>query len=217
MSKRILLSGFEPFGTFETNPSWDALALAQSEGLLGDHVSIVKIPVTYTDAFDVFAEAFEAHQPEGAISFGVYGSRLDSASFQKANDLDGKTPASSCIYIESVARNRDNAGKPDNAGVTREGGVIVADAPETIAASFPADSLRHSLKEAGYDCEISEDAGGYLCNHLFYRGMHAFGARIPYGFVHVPPVVSMNGSLTLQQLAQAMADMANTLAKYSGS
>lgn len=221
MSKRVLLSGFEPFGSFKTNPSWDALVLAQSEGLLGENVSIVQIPVTYTDAARVFANAVEEHRPECAISFGVYGSREDSPSFQQANDLDGKTSPSTCIYVESLARNRDSAGKPDNAGVNRTGGAIVPDGPETIAASFPASELRQSLKEAGYSCEISDDAGGYLCNHLFYRGMHAFGASIPYGFVHVPPVVSMgdnvNGSLTLQQLAQAMADMAKTLAKHPGS
>jgi pyroglutamyl-peptidase len=214
MSKRVLLSGFEPFGDFATNPSWDALELAQREGLLGDGVSIVRVPVTYADAFAAFEQAVTEYNPEAAISFGVYGSKLDSSSFRKANQVP-EQPA--VLFIETLARNRDGANKADNAGRTQGAEPIVPGAPETLQATFPAMAMQRSLKEAGFEAELSEDAGGYLCNHLFYRAAHAFGARFPYGFVHVPPVDSMGGSLSLKQLANAMALLANTLVEHSGS
>ncbi|MCA8912971.1 MAG: pyroglutamyl-peptidase I [Planctomycetes bacterium] len=214
MSRRLLLSGFEPFGDFATNPSWDALELAQSEGLLRDGVKLVRIPVTYTDAFRVFEQAVTEHDPEAAISFGVYGSKLDSPSFREANGAAG-LPAT--LFIETIARNRDGAPKPDNAGVTRGGDEIVAGAPPELPATFPAMAMQRSLKEAGFEAGLSEDAGAYLCNHLFYRASHAYFERFPYGFVHVPPVDTMGGKLSLRQLANAMAILANTFVRHLGS
>ncbi|MEN8184635.1 MAG: pyrrolidone-carboxylate peptidase, partial [Myxococcota bacterium] len=40
----------------------------------------------------------------------------------------------------------------------------------------------------------SDDAGGFLCNHVFYRARdwveHA-GLAIPCGFVHLPPLEAL--------------------------
>ena len=195
--KRILLSGFEPFGDFETNPSWDALKLAQDEGLLPANTHITRVPVNYETTFDSYATVVEAIKPEAAVSFGLHGRK-------------GSDPLS-VIYIEVTARNRDGATKPDNAGNQRDAAPIVPDASDTLPATFPSNALLAALKEAGFHAELSEDAGAYLCNHLFYRSLHAYAGRFPYGFVHVPPVDSMGGVLSLQELARAMAIMTNTL------
>lgn len=195
--KRILLSGFEPFGKHETNPSWDALKLAADTGLLPSDTHITRLPVEYARTFDAYATAVEAIKPTTAISFGLHSRPAPESQ--------------SVIYIETVARNRDGATKPDNAGRQHAEGPILADAPDTLAATFPAAALVGALKEAGFNAEVSDDAGRYLCNHLFYRALHSYSGRFPYGFVHVPPVDSMGGALSLQDLARAMAILANTL------
>lgn len=205
---RILLSGFEPFGDFKTNPSWDALKLAQDEGLLPADTHITRVPVNYDTTFNAYATAVEAIKPEAAISFGLHFRKGSDPVFGAAKT--GSDPLS-VIYIETTARNFDGATKPDNAGIQRAGSMIAPDGPATLSATFPANALLAALKDAGFQAELSEDAGAYLCNHLFYRSLHAYTGRFPYGFVHVPPVDSMGGVLSQQELARAMAIMANTL------
>jgi pyroglutamyl-peptidase len=193
---KLLLTGFEPFGDFATNPSWDALQLAAREKLFEAEVVLARMPVAYATIFEAW-QAAAACAPDAAISFGLHGG------------LKGR--GAGTIYIETTARNRDGASKADNTGVARAAQPIAADGPATIAASLPAQTLRESLKEAGFDAQLSDDAGAYVCNHLFYRAAHS--ARIPYGFVHVPPVDTLGGTLTLDQLARAVAVVANTLAR----
>jgi pyroglutamyl-peptidase len=197
---RLLLTGFEPFGDFATNPSWDALQLAVAEELFEPEVVLARLPVAYSHVFPAW-EAAAACRPDAAISFGLHGG------------LKGRGAAT--VYVETTARNRDGASKADNTGVTRAAQPIVQGAPETLAASFPAQSLHAALKEAGFDAQLSNDAGAYLCNHLFYRAAHS--SRFPYGFVHVPPVDTMGGVLTLIELARAMSVVANTLARHVGA
>ncbi|MCB9894357.1 MAG: hypothetical protein H6839_07905 [Planctomycetes bacterium] len=207
---RILLSGFEPFGDFASNPSWDALVCARDEGMFETGVRLALIPVTYDGAFEAFEKAVIEYEPHAAISFGVYGSAGESSSFREGKNI-GERPAK--LYLECTARNRNGARRADNAGNVRDASEIVPGAPATLPATFPAELLLQSLKEGGFEPELSQDAGGYLCNHLFYRGAHLFGDGFPYGFVHVPPVDSMGGALSLESLAGAMAIMANTLAR----
>ena len=206
---RILLTGFEPFGDFATNPSWDALVHARDEGLFECGVRLALIPVTYADAFKRFEKALIEYEPDAAISFGVYGGKNDSSTLREANAVNDTPDA---LFIETVARNRDGANKPDNSGVMQPADPIVPGAPATLPATLPTELLQQSLKEAGYNAQLSTDAGGYLCNHLFYRGAQTLGAGFPYGFVHVPPVDSMGGTLSLSALASALGVLANTLA-----
>ncbi|MCA8914578.1 MAG: hypothetical protein KDB90_04130 [Planctomycetes bacterium] len=207
---RVLLSGFEPFGDFATNPSWDALVYARDEGMFETGVRLALIPVTYQGAFEAFEKAVVEYEPHAAISFGVYGSAGESGSFREGKNI-GDKPAK--LYIEATARNRDGAKRADNSGRVQGAEEIVPGAPATLPATFPAELLQQSLQEGGYQAELSHDAGGYLCNHLFYRAAHLFGEGFAYGFVHVPAVDSMGGALSLESLAGAMAIMANTLAR----
>lgn len=188
----LLLTGFEPFGSFKTNPSWDALVHARDHGLFGDlDVALSRIPVTYAGAYAAFDDALRAHKPRVALSFGLHGG------------LSGRQ--ADTIYVETTARNRDGAQKADNAGVTRPEQVIDPGAPATLANTLDVPAMLAALAAAGFVAKASDNAGAYLCNHLFFRGAHALQGQIGYGFVHVPPVKDMGGILTLEQLARAMA------------
>ncbi|MCC6464050.1 MAG: hypothetical protein IT463_01775 [Planctomycetes bacterium] len=200
MTPRLLLTGFEPFGNWRVNPSWDALVLAQSQGLFaGTEVHLARLPVTWNGAYSAFEDAVRRCTPHAAVSFGLHGG------------MAGREAAT--VYIERIARNRDGATKPDNDGRQGGQGAILAHAPETLSSTLPLEPMRNALRDAGRQAEYSDDAGGYLCNHLFFRGAAALQGRIPYGFVHVPPVEGMGGSLSLLQLAQAMAQLAAVVAE----
>ncbi len=198
---RILLTGFEPFGKHTSNPSWDGLQLARSEGMLGDAVFLARIPVSYAEAFPALEAAVERHNPDALVSFGLH------------SGIKGRDSAT--LYIETTARNFDAADKPDNRGETRRGTEIVPGAAETIQSTLPAQALVAALNEAGCTAAESEDAGPYLCNHLYYRAMHQFGGRFPCGFVHVPPVEGNDGSIKLIDLARAMSVIARVTAGHT--
>ena len=183
---RVLLTGFEPFGSFKRNPSWDALKLAEERGLLPMGAKLARIPVTFSGAFAAFESAAAAFKPDVAVCFGVHGSRERQT-----------------IYLERVARNR-NESTADNAGVAMAGPIVVG-APEEIRSAYPIEDLRDPLVRAEFAAEFSDNAGGYLCNHLYFRACHKF--KIPVAFVHVPPVEG-EGLLSLERLAQAVSIVA---------
>lgn len=193
----LLLTGFEPFGRFTRNPSWDALVYADERGWLPESCALEQIPVDYASAFSVLAAAVDRHSPRAIVSFGLHGGMLNREE--------------ATIYIETTPRNRDGAVKPDNAGVKRDNVEIIKGAPPTLEASFPARALVQSLQEAGFTAALSDDAGAYLCNHLFYREVHTYGERFACGFVHVPPVRDSGGSMHLEDLARATAIIADVM------
>lgn len=195
----LLLTGFEPFGSFKTNPSWDALVFARDHGLFGNlDVALARIPVIYDGAFAAFQAALVSHKPRVALSFGLHGG------------LSGRQ--ADTIYVETTARNRDGAQKADNAGITRPEQAIEPGAPDTLPGTLDVPAMLAALQAAGFAAKASDNAGSYLCNHLFFRGARALQGQIGYGFVHVPPVKDMGGILTLEQLARAMAVAARAAA-----
>ena len=200
---RVLLTGFEPFGSFKVNPSWAALKLAQADGLLQKNARflLAEIPVDYARAFSVFDKAARMFKPQVAVSFGVHGG------------LEGRELAT--IYIERIARNRDQAAKPDNAGQVRGRQAIIANAPKSLRTRYVLRGLRSRLSSAGFEAKFSGNAGGYLCNHLFFRAAWAYQDRFPCLFVHVPPVAGGRGVIRIESLAKAVGLIAQHAANQA--
>jgi pyroglutamyl-peptidase len=197
----VLCTGFEPFGKFPSNPSFDALELAQSRGLLPAGTAIARIPVRWDGAVASLQAAAEQHRPRAIVCFGLHG----GLAGREAN----------AIYLELTARNRDGAAKADNAGITRELTAIEPGGPDTAPATLDMAAIHDALSRAGFEPRFSDDAGAYLCNHLFYRGARLYAAQFPFGFVHVPPVQEIGGVLSLEQLARAVAIIVESAAKQA--
>lgn len=202
---RVLMSGFEPFGSFEFNPSWQALVRASQGGLLPPDArfGLVEVPVTFDRAFVVFKRALLGFCPDVALCFGVHGG------------ISGR--GAETIYIERLARNRDAASKADNQGQVRAQCAIHPNAPLEISTRFAVEPFVSTLASDGFEAEVSDDAGGYLCNHLYFRAAHAFGAEIPILFVHVPPVEGVGGTMTLNRLASAVSLLAGEAARVGAT
>ncbi|MHC4841054.1 MAG: pyroglutamyl-peptidase I [Planctomycetota bacterium] len=197
MKRTLLLTGFEPFGDWKTNPSFDALKLATKMNLFDAadaNIEIAEVPVAYETAFDALDSLVREITPEAILHFGLHG------GMQRGPDV---------IYIETTARNRNGANKADNSGVSRGAGPIIENAAAELPSGLPTKAMHDSLKAAGFNSELSDDAGGYLCNYLFYRSVHAYGQKINCGFVHVPPVDTQGGLISLDQMAQAVTKLAS--------
>ena len=198
MTRTLLLTGFEPFGDWEINPSFDALKLAAKTELfdLTDvNIEIAEVPVAYDSAFEALDGLVQEIKPDAILHFGLHG---------------GMSRGKDVFYIETTARNRNGAHKPDNSGIQRDDGAIIDGAPDELPSSLPVSAMRDVLKTEGFQAELSDDAGGYLCNYLFYRSVHAYGQNFNCGFVHVPPVDTQGGVISLERMAIAAATLARS-------
>jgi pyroglutamyl-peptidase len=160
----VLVTGFEPFGGSSVNPSQRVV-----ESLDGD-VAKALLPVSYGRAADALRAAVRAHEPDVVICFG---------------QADGRTG----ISIERFAHNLDEATTTDNDDAPGSGTAIEVDGPAAYASTLPVDELVAALRAAGIPAAPSRDAGGFLCNHVFYVLMRTLAEERPSargGFVHVP-------------------------------
>jgi len=140
----------------------------------------VVLPVSYARAADALRAAVRAADPDVVVCIG----QAERAS----------------ISVERFAHNLDCADSTDNDGAVsaRE---IDADGPVAYRSTLPVDEIVAALRGVGIPVEVSHDAGGFLCNHVFYVLMRLLEEERPQttgGFVHVPAE-----GLTPERLADA--------------
>ena len=164
----ILLTGFAPFGGEAVNPSWEAVARLDGELIDGHRIVARCLPVEFGAALDALRAAIEETSPALVLCVGQAGGRAQ-------------------LSLERVAINVDDARIPDNAGASPIDAPIVADGPAAYFATLPIKSMLAALREAGIPAEVSQTAGTYVCNHVFYGLMHALrDSPVRGGFVHIP-------------------------------
>ena len=154
---RVLVTGFEPFGGLEVNPS----------ALIAEALDGVVLPVSFARASGELRDAIAERDPELVVCFGL---------------ADGAT----AISVERFAHNLDEADAVDNEGAGGSGSAIDPAGPLALPSSLPVEAIVGALRAADIPAAVSRDAGGYLCNHVFYVLMGALGPSQRGGFVHVP-------------------------------
>ncbi|HET9348122.1 MAG TPA: pyroglutamyl-peptidase I [Arthrobacter sp.] len=196
----ILLTGFEPFGGESTNPSWSAAREAAARLRAGGlEVQAVELPCVFGDAVRVLEAALEQYHPDLVICAGQAGGRAR-------------------VSLERIAINCDDARIPDNAGNAPVDQPVVTGGPAAYFSTLPVKAALADLLAAGIPAEVSQTAGTYVCNHVFYGLMHALRLRpgTRGGFVHVPyeraqlPPGSTDPALPLEQLVEALAVVVRT-------
>jgi pyroglutamyl-peptidase len=165
----ILVTGFEPFGGEAINPSWEAVR--RLNGDMGDvRIERLLVPTTYAESIATVTEAIDRLRPGAVVMVGQAGGRAE-------------------MSIERVAVNCDDSQAPDNAGVLREDAPIVVEGPSAYLATLPVKQIVAELRHAGFPAEVSNTAGLFVCNHLFYGVLHHIATQhlnTQAGFVHVP-------------------------------
>ena len=187
----VLVTGFEPFGKNEVNPS----------ELIAEELGGVVLPVSYARAGGELQRALDERDPEIVIAFGL------------ADDRETITP-------ERFAHNLDEATTTDNDEAPGSGEAIDPDGPAAYASSLPVDELVEALRAEGIPAAPSRDAGGFLCNHVFYVLMRPLEQERPSargGFVHVPrlpeqALATDEPSMPLETLVRAAGVIVGTCA-----
>lgn len=142
----VMLTAFEPFGVVsDVNPS----ATVVSQVAHQKDVPWVHIPVTYDGGWRKAVDAARSHNPHTVLVCGF------------AKDVAG-------LQLERYARNLCTSTTPDNDGIIREGQPAIAGGVDHYVSALNLDALATTLRSKGHDIAISDDAGGYVCNHTYY-------------------------------------------------
>ncbi|GMA63874.1 hypothetical protein GCM10025859_43140 [Alicyclobacillus fastidiosus] len=100
---------------------------------------------------------------------------------------------------------------------------IVAGGPAAYWTALPVKRIVQSLQAAGIPASVSNTAGTYVCNHIFYGLMHLLSTKyqtIRGGFVHIPflpeQVVDKEASsMSLEKIVQALEIAITTTALHT--
>lgn len=167
--QNVLLTGFEPFDKAAVNPSWEAVR--QLDGVpLSEGVKIVArcLPCAFATAAETLLQLINELQPAMVIATGLGPGRSD-------------------ISIERVAINVNDARIPDNLGAQPIDIAVVDGGPAAYFSTLPIKGMVKAVREAGIAASVSQTAGTFVCNQVFYRLQHALvGTGVRSGFIHVP-------------------------------
>jgi len=170
---RVLVTGFEPFGGETINPS-ASIAEALSGRRLGPTEIVGRVlPCVFGRSREFVREWVRTLAPTAVICLGQAGGR------------EG-------IHVERIAINIDDARIPDNAGAQPVDTPIVPGGPAAYWSTLPLKEIVAQLESRGIAATVSQTAGTFVCNHVFYALMHDLAqGSAPHrvrsaGFVHVP-------------------------------
>jgi pyroglutamyl-peptidase len=164
--KEILVTAFEPFGGETVNPTEIILRMLP-DATHGYTIRKLLLPVEFKRSCELALAEYDRLSPVAVIMLGQAGGR-------------------SAITPEATARNVMNASIPDNCGYKPEKMPIAENGPDTLPASFPVQRIREAIDALGLPCELSDHAGQYVCNTLFYSMLLHNNGAVPTGFIHVP-------------------------------
>ena len=191
---KILLTGFEPFGSATSNPSGEIV-----KQISGENIVTAILPVAYAQSAERLLALINEHNPDVVISLG---------------QAEGRTQ----ITPERIAINLDDARLADNEGVVRNDVPILVGGPVAYESTLPIKDFVEAMKAQDIPATVSLSAGAFLCNHIFYVMQNKFaGTNVRSGFVHVPLMDEQAGefpglpTMQLDQMVKAVRIMLEAL------
>ena len=186
MKRKLLITGFDPFGGSAINPAWEAVKLLPEE--IGDfEVHKLEIPTVFGLAAQKVLEKAGEIRPDVILCVGQAGGRA-------------------AVTPERIAVNIRDAKIPDNAG-NRPGGEYVAEnRPAAYFSTVPVMDMADASQNAGFPGQVSNSAGAFVCNDTLYTLLHRYaGTPTAVGFIHVPWLPEQGSpSLPLAQTTAAL-------------
>lgn len=169
---KVLLTGFDAFGGATVNPSWLAVHALQGEIVQTHQLIAAPLPTTFAGSTKELSRLLKVHQPALVICVGQAGGR-------------------NAISLERVAINIADASIADNEGAQPMDAPVRHKGPAAYFSTLPIKAMLMALQQAGVPSEVSQTAGTFVCNQVFYALMDMLserrsGSRARGGFVHVP-------------------------------
>ena len=166
---KALVTGFEPFAGDEINPS--SLAVRRLKKRYGGLVvETAELPCSYAKSADVLRAAIDKTHPDIVMCVGLAGGRAE-------------------LCLERVAINVQDARIRDNDGRQPIDMPVAKKGPAAHFSNLPIKACVAEMRKAGLPAAVSNTAGTFVCNHIFYSLMEIVAASerpLRGGFLHVP-------------------------------
>ena len=181
---KILVTGFDPFGDDKINPAIEAVKRLPDE-IGGAKIVKLEIPTKFNVSAEVVHDAIVKEKPDYVLSIGQAGGRYE-------------------LTPERVAINLDDGRIKDNAGYQPLNHTIHEDGENAYFTQLPIKAMAKAIREAGVPAAVSNTAGTYVCNHIFYQVQYMRDKEFPTikaGFMQpLPPSSHMMAKATLKPL-----------------
>ncbi|XP_031846942.1 pyroglutamyl-peptidase 1 [Nomia melanderi] len=191
----VLVTGFGPFNNHVVNASWEAVKelnklFADSEELKNVKLITEEIPVSYDDVATYLPKLLEEYNPMVVLNVGV-SSQAD------------------CLTIECCAHNNGYV-KPDICEKCPDESTITPEVFKTaINVDEVCEAVNKNSKETECNACVSDNAGRYLCEYIFYKSLQMKPQRTL--FVHVPDLNKYSSLQTAKGLYCILSYMINSL------
>lgn len=165
--KKLLITGFDPFGGESCNPAWEAVKLLPDT--VGDYMLCkLEIPTVFGIAAQTVLHAAEKEHPHTILCIGQAGGRTN-------------------VTPERIAVNIRDASIKDNAGNQPKGETVDPHGPAAYFSTLPVADMAAAIEKAGLPAAVSNSAGTFVCNDTLYALLHHYaGTSVRVGFIHVP-------------------------------
>ena len=184
--KKLLITGFDPFGGAEVNPSWQAVQRLPDR--VGDFVLCkLEIPTVFGKATRVVLEKAAEFSPDVILCVGQAGGRA-------------------AVTPERIGVNIRDGRIADNEGNQPRGEFVAPDGPAAYFATVPVLAMAEAIEAGGIPATVSNSAGAFVCNDTLYGILHAFaGTEVRCGFIHVPYLPEQGEpSMALENITKAL-------------
>lgn len=166
---KILVTGFDPFGTDVMNPAIEAVKKLP-DTILGAEIVKLEIPTVFHKSAEVVKNELKTAEFDYVLHIGQAGGRFD-------------------LTPERVAINLDDARIADNDGNQPIDVEIQETGESAYFTQHPVKAMVTAIKKAGLPASVSNSAGTFVCNHIMYQSLflaHTEFLKIKAGFMHVP-------------------------------
>lgn len=166
---KFLITGFDPFGGQKINPAIEAVKRLPDQIEKAEIIKL-EIPTIFNESARIVKEAIEKNKPDYVINVGQAGGRA-------------------AITPERIAINLNEGSIPDNAGYKPVGEKIQVKGAAAYFTQLPIKAEVKAIRNVGLPAYISNTAGTYVCNHIFYQVQYLRATQFPNiktGFIHIP-------------------------------
>lgn len=166
---KILVTGFDPFGGEKKNPAIESVKKLP-DTIAGAEIIKLEIPTVIGKSVDKIKAKIEEVHPDVVLSIGQAGGRPD-------------------ITVERVGINCDDCRIKDNEGNQPIDEKVAEDGPAAYFSTLPIKAMVKNIQDGGVPASVSNTAGTFICNHVFYGVAHIQATKHPEmrtGFIHIP-------------------------------
>lgn len=187
--KKLLITGFDPFGGEPINPSWEAVKELPDH--IGEYqITKMEIPTVFGAAAEKILTLAAELAPDVIISVGQAGGRK-------------------AVTPEVIGINLREARIPDNIGNQPVNIPVIPNGPDAYFSTLPVREMVAAICSEEIPAALSYSAGAFVCNDVLYTLLHHYkGTHVRVGFIHVPylPQQANNGqpSMPQEQIIQAL-------------